>query len=231
MHEAQTLLNGLMAFALPGGSDAARGVHRLRLTEKGEIRSAPDARWIPFTAEETIETRRSGFVWEARLRAAKLVPMVVVDAYEEGRGRLVVKVGGAVPVVNGRGPEFDKGELQRYLANLMACPPALALHPTLDWAAAGPRTLRVRDTAAPAGTAVDMELAEDGRPVACRAQRPRTIGKKTVETAWTAMAGDFREHEGLRVPTQLEAAWLLPEGEFKYYRAEVTSVRPEMVKS
>jgi len=91
----QELLIGLKSFSLPGGEEAARSVRRVRLTEEGEMRSAPGACWIPFTAEEVIDVRRSGFVWEARLRAAKLVPMLVTDAYENGHGRLVVKVAGA----------------------------------------------------------------------------------------------------------------------------------------
>lgn len=114
--DTQALLGQLKSFAMPGGEDAARVVRRMRLTEKGEMRSAANARWIPFTAEETIETPRSGFVRDARFRAGKFVPMLVTDAYEQGHGRLIVKVAGALPVVNALGPELDRGELQRYLA-------------------------------------------------------------------------------------------------------------------
>ncbi len=53
------------------------------------------------------------------------------------------------------------------------------------------------------------------------------VGKNTISTPWTGTAMDFREFDGLRVPKQIEAAWLLTEGEFTYFRAEVTSLKPE----
>jgi hypothetical protein len=46
----------------PGGENAARLIRRVRLTEKGEMRQSPDARWVSFTADETIDARQSGFV-------------------------------------------------------------------------------------------------------------------------------------------------------------------------
>lgn len=225
--DARVLLARLRSFLLPGGEDAARRFHRVRLKEQGEMRSAPDARWIPFTAEEKIDARRSGFVWEARLRTARILPMLVVDAYEEGQGRLVVKLGGAVPVLNVRGPDADKGELQRYLAGAATCPPMIVAHSTLLWTADGANTLRVRDTDGPAGATVDIEIAQNGLPVIARAERPRMVGKNTVVTPWSATGSDFRELDGLRLAIRREAAWLLPEGAFTYFRSEVLSYELE----
>lgn len=225
--DVRALFARLRAFLLPGGEDAARLVRCVRLKEQGEMRSAPDARWIPFTAEERIDAWRSGFVWEARFRTAKVVPMVVVDAYEDGQGRLIAKLGGAMPVVNSRGPDFDKGELQRYLSAVAICPPMLVGNPTLVWTAVGTRTLRVRDTEDPTGATVDHEVGEDGLPICSRADRPRAVGKRTIPTPWSATGLEFREWDGLRVATRLEAAWHLPEGSFTYFRADVTSFATE----
>ena len=189
--------------------------------------SAPGARPIPFTADTTIDARRSGFSWEARLRAGKILPMLVTDAYEEGHGRLIVKVAGALPVVNGRGPEFDKGELQRYLGGISLCPAVLVSHRTLDWQAVGNRTLRLRDTLDTTGATVDIEIGYDGCPLSCHADRPRAVGKTTIQTPWLAASFDYREFAGMRVATRLEAAWTLPEGQFTYYRGEVSNFEVE----
>ncbi len=222
--EALMLLRKWRSFAFPEGEDAVKGVRAFRSTQKGEICSAPGARWIPFTAEETFETTRSGFIWEARLRAGKLVPMLVTDAYEQGHGRLVVKIAGALPVVNARGPEFDRGELQRCLAGIMGYPAALLARPDLEWTAVAASTLRVRDTGDSTGATVDIDLDEAGRPLGCRAERPRAVGKETVLTPWTATSAETRIIEGMRTPTHLEAAWVLPDGVFTYFRVEVTSL-------
>lgn len=225
--DAPERLERLRAFLLPGGEDAARLVRCVRLKEQGEMRFGPDTRWIPFTSEERIDARRSGFVWEARMLTTRIVPTTVVDAYEEGRGRLVAKLGGAVPVMNARGPDSDKGELQRYLSGVAICPPMLVAHPTLVWTAVGPQTLQLRDSDDPTGSTVNYEIGEEGLPICCRADRPRMIGKQSVLTPRSAAGLDFSERDGLRVATRLEAAWHLPDGAFTYFRSEVTSFAVE----
>lgn len=135
----------------------------------------------------------------------------VTDAYENGHGRLVIRAGGLIPVKKPTGPEFDIGELQRYLASHPLCPPALLNHAALEWTASGPRNLHLRDRTDPTGAAVEFEVAEDGHPLACRADRPRGKGAETGP--WVAIGSEFREQEGMRVATHLEAAWQMPEGE------------------
>jgi len=194
------------------------------MTEEGEMRMSPEARWIPFTAEQFVDATRSSFHWDARLDPGKIVSPMVTDAYEEGHGRLVVKLGGILPVQIIEGPDADKGELQRYLSSIALCPPILLNHPSLDWVVAGPLTLRVRDREDPVGATVEISVGEDGRPLGFRADRPRMVGKKAVLTPWSATCNEFREWEGLRVPTRLEVSWHFPEASFVYYCGEIMSV-------
>jgi hypothetical protein len=221
------LLAKLRAFLMPGGEDAARSVCCIRLKEQGEMRLAPQARWTPFTAEERIDARQCGFVWEAQFRTSKIIPTTVIDAYEQGHGHLNVKLGGALPVINFRGPECDKAELQRYLSGVSICPPMLIGNPALIWNAVNERTLRVSDANDGTGAIVEYEITPDGQPIAARADRPRTVGKKMITTPWSATGLEFREQDGMRFASHLEAAWLLPEESSTYFRAEVISIAVE----
>ncbi len=213
------LLALLRGFLLPGGEDAARQVRAIRTRQRGEMRMSPDSRWIPFTAREEIQARRSAFRWDARYGRA----MSVTDAYEEGHGRLVLKAAGLIPVRKMTGPEFDKGELQRYLASVIFCPPALVNNELLEWSPAGPLALRLRDRLARTGGSVKLVLNEEGQPVRCEADRPRLDGKWTVLTPWKADVTEFREWDGLLVTSRFEAAWQLGDDWLPYFRGEVTS--------
>jgi len=222
--EVSALLVRLCAFCFPGGEGAARRVRGVRTTEKGEMRMSPEARWVPFTAEQFIDATRSNFCWEARLDPGKIASPTITDAYEKGRGRLVVKVGGVLPVQKITGPDADRGELQRYLGSIALCPAILLNHATLEWNCAGPLALRVCDREDKSGISVDISIGEDGRPMASRADRPRVVGKKAVLTPWMGSCAEFREWEGLRVADKLEVTWHLAEGSFVYYRSEITSL-------
>ncbi len=225
--EIPALLARLRAYCFPEGEESAREVRAVKTTQRGEFRSSPTARWTPFTAKETVQATRSGFRWEARMGRA-ISTVVVVDAYEDGHGSLTVKAGGVLPVKKGEGPDYDKGELQRYLASVIFCPPMLLNNTSLEWTAAGPASLRVRDRADPSGASVDLEINREGCPVVCKAERPMTQGKRSVLTPWSASASEFRKWEGLRIASRLDASWRLPDGAFEYFRAEVTSF--EMVR-
>ncbi len=219
----RALLAGLRAYLFPGGEDAARLVRGIKAVQRGEIRSSPEARWVPFTAEEFVDATRSGFCWEALMRGGLLGSVSVTDAYENGRGRLVVRKG-PLQIMRIAGPEADKGELQRYLGYVGYCPPILLNHASLEWRAVSPRTLRVCDRVDRSGAWVDVDLDERCCPVLIRAQRPMTVGKKSVETRWSARGTEVQEREGLRVYTRMEADWHIPEGPYTYFRVELTSV-------
>jgi hypothetical protein len=221
--ETPTLLASLKAFCFPGGEDAARRVRGVNTTQRGEFCMAPGARWTPFTAEERIDAAESSFCWNARFGGSRLGSYVVTDAFEEGHGRLTVKLGGVLQVKKVVGPDADQGELQRYLSSILMCPPALLNHPSLEWTTASPRTLRVRDRKGPAGATVDLEIDAAGRPGTCRADRPRIAGKETLLTPWAGVCTEFREWEGLHIPSRIEVCWYLDDGPFTYFRGELTS--------
>ncbi len=205
-------------FLFPGGEDVARRVKAIRLTERGEMKMAPNARPIAFTAEQTIDAGSSRFRWEARYRGG-LGFFNVIDAYGDGRGSLTIRAG-IVPVKKMAGPDFDLGELQRYLASLALCPPMLLNHRTLVWTPLQAYVIRVADGDA----AIDLEFDERGRPVGFHGERPRVAGNHSVPTPWSGKAVDFRDWDGIRVASGTEASWQLPEGPFRYYQSEITSV-------
>lgn len=222
--ETATLLASLKAFCFPGGEEAGRGCRSVKTTQRGEFRSAPGARWMTYTAEERIDATQTGFCWDARFGGSRLGSFVVTDAYEQSHGQLSVKLGGVIPVKKFTGPDVDKAEIQRYFSSIVMCPSILLHHPSLEFTAHGANALAVRDRNDLTNATVEMVIGVDGQPSACRTERPRLVGKKTVLTPWLGSCLEFQECEGLRVARRIEVSWRLPEGDFTYLRGEVTSL-------
>jgi hypothetical protein len=216
------MIERIKSYCFPHGEQVARGVRAIKTIQHGEICSAPDALWIPFTAEEYVDATRSGFCWNARMGTG-LTSVHVTDAYENGHGRLVVKKG-PLKLKELTGPEVDRGELQRYLAYVSYCPPMIENNASLRMESIGPDSVRISDQSDPTGASVDLEVADTGRILAARAIRAMTVGQRIVMTPWKATSDDFREVEGILVPHKMEATWELPEVSFTYIRIELTAV-------
>lgn len=219
---AARLLDRVRAVAFPGGEPRARRIVAFVMTERGEMRSSPSAAWQSFTSEQRTETGRSAFRWDARLRG-----VLVTDAFEQGHGRLTVKALGFLRLKTNEGPDFDTGELQRYLASLVFAPAGVLNNAALTWASVGPDALRVCDRHLSWAT-VDLHVDADGRLASVSADRPMLAGRQSVLTPWSATCADFRERDGLLIPHHLEVSWHLASGPFLYYRSEIRGLTLEI---
>jgi len=216
-----SLVARLKRYLFPDGDAAPRAVPGIRTIQCGDIRSSAGAAWKPFTAEELVDATQTMFVWEAKLGSG-LTSVHVTDAYEHGHGRLVVRKG-PLPLTTLTGEHVDQGELQRYLSYIPYCPSMIVNNPFLDFAAVGLNTLRIYERADLTQSWVDLEIGDDGRPIAARALRPMTIGKRVIPTEWSAVASDPQLWNGMRICRHLEASWHPPDGQFVYVRIDVLS--------
>ena len=192
------------------------------LRQTGVMRAMPNAQWRPFTAEQVISVHRPGFAWLARMQVMPLLSAQILDCYVDSEGLLEARLCGSLPLALLAGPAISKGELMRYLAELIWAPHAMLHNPALAWRQIDTTTVEV---SAPSigGSARVRLIFEDGDIARIEADdRPRTIGRRILPTRWEGCCGDYREMEGCRVPTRAGVSWLLDDGPFEYWRGNVT---------
>lgn len=176
-------------------------------------------KWMPFTAEQWLSTTTVAFCWHARVKIAPLVTAVVEDAFEHRRGRLEAKLWGLISMADAKGPEIDRGEAQRYLAELPWNPLALRHNEELRYAVGEDGPVRV--WAFDPQTYVDLRFDDRGD---ISGAFSRTRARDDGVFPWEGRFSDYRELGGVRVPTRAEVRWHLPTGVFTYWRGEVTSM-------
>lgn len=196
----------------------------VRLTQKGRIRSSNEAGWMAFEAEQTYSTIPPAFIWRTWLPTKQLPVALGRDAYGEGQGSILIRLGALVPLADEQGDEMIAAGLMRYL-NETAWFPAALLGDNVSIAADGPDSFRVSITdRGIIATAVILVDAE-GRLVNFKAERfnatTRTAAPwETPMTAWTAF-------DGVTVPSAGSATWKLPSGDFTYIELEITGITYE----
>ena len=213
------ILDHVVARAL--GAAPPRGASVV-LRQRGELRLAPGNPWKRVRAEQVIHATTPAFRWTAGIRMAPGVRVRVVDAFEDGRGRLRAKLWGLVPLAGALGPQVDTAELLRYLAELPWCPLAYRDNPALTFRQLDPARLEVRAATARIVLTVDP----DGDVVQARAEaRPRRVGDAFASSPWSGVYTDHGPMGGLRVPRRAVVTWHLEEGPFECFRGEIVSLR------
>ncbi|HEY7267145.1 MAG TPA: DUF6544 family protein [Solirubrobacterales bacterium] len=200
---------------------------RVRLTQRGEMVQRPGGRRLEFRAVQEYSVGKVGFEWRASFGPNPLVRVRVLDRYRDGEGLLVAKIWGLVAATRSSGPDTDRAEAIRYLAELPWVPHAIVSNPELSWRELGDDTVEVSTLVGGKAVSVRLELGDEGLVRAASGIRPRLAGKTAIETPFAGRFGDYVELGGILVPGSAEVSWELPEGPFTYWRGEVASLALE----
>lgn len=199
------------------------GASVVRMVQRAEMRLKPDQAFFRIGATQLSGVRDPGFVWRATGALAGIVPLQVVDSYVAGAGWLEARIAGAIPVASARGPEIDKSEAMRFLAELAWNPDAMINASGLSWRPVDSRTVEVSMTTRGGPARVRLLFDAVGDITGIEADdRPGAIGK--LPAPWIGRFSDYVRIGAYRWPRHGEIAWALPEGEFVYWRGEIVSV-------
>jgi hypothetical protein len=203
------------------GAPIPRLVH---LTQKGRIRGSAQAQWMDFEAEESYSINPPAFLWSAYF-PTKATPFVLGrDLYLEGRGGILMKMMGLLPVADEHGEELRAAGLMRYL-NEMSWFPAAFLGDNVAITERDEHSFTVhlsdRGLVAEAVMFVDAE----GRMTNFQAQRFNTA-TRSMQT-WETPISDYGNYSGYNLPKFGAGVWRSPDGDLTYIEVGITNVRYE----
>ncbi len=210
--------------ALPEGQ---RHIRFARLAQEGQF--LLNGSWVPFTATQLFSGRPAGFVWDARISAAPLLPVFVRDSYVGGVAGMRASMLGVCPIVNQSGtPELNAGALMRYLAESVWFPTSLLPGNGVTWAPVDDRSATA--TLSDRGTTVSLTFTfnADGDVVEVYSpDRFREENGRFVPTPWRVRALGYDTQRGVRIMSPAEVEWVMPDGPQPYWRGTITRVEYE----
>ena len=178
----------------------------VHLTQTGRMRTNNAARWMPFTAQQSISVIHCAFGWRARTGPFRLE--WICDTLENGEGKLSVKALGLVPMAHfEQSAALTRGQLIRYLAELPLAPDAMVCNDWLIWRSLDENRLSVSAGTGDKAVEVIFTLDQDGLVGEGFAERPRAVGSDFVMTPWRGRYSDYRLHKGRRLPFAAEVEW------------------------
>jgi hypothetical protein len=187
---------------------------------RGRFRMRPQGPWMPFDAWQYNCSSPVTRIVDMRIDAFGLVPMLGSDTYIGGTGRMVGKLLGRYTVADGRGREFDLGELVTYLNDAVLLAPATLLTPATTWSPVDDESFRIELTDRGHSVSGRVVVAADGRVRDFHTTDRWWAGADPpVRTPWsTPIERWVRTADGRRCPGACEAVWHFPDGESAYIR-------------
>ena len=201
-------------------------VRNYRLRFRGRIRSAPDAGWMPFEADQQsfADQPTRLFLMRARMYA---LPVPVDHRLIDGHATMQVRIAGAIPLVDARGDVMDRSEAVTLFNDMCLLVPGTLIDTGITWEPVDARTVRARFTNGAQTITATLLFGEDGlltNFVSDDRSRSSPDGKAFTRLRFSTPVRDYRDFGSVHLAAYGEARWLLPEGEFTYGEFELQEV-------
>lgn len=208
-------------------SEGQRIIRAAELSQRGHFLVRPEsAGWRRFYATHHVATSPGGFLWDASIRLAPGISVMVRDAFVDGIGSMRASVMGVWTLADVEGtPEIAAGALQRYLAEGPWYPTALLPSQGVIWTPLDDSSACATLTVGATTVSVDFHFAADGtvRRVFTDA-RSREVEGQFVPTPWQGRFSHYAEMHGMKIPRTGEVEWLIDGLPQPYWRGDITAV-------
>jgi hypothetical protein len=195
----------------------------VRLRQRGGLRTSADGDFVPALADQYFSVTEPAFVWRVRVPLFHL-PFYGRDTYLDGRGHMLIKALGLVPIADAASREVDQGTLLRFLGETVWFPSA-ALSPYVRWEVIDDVSARATMTYGDVTDSADFFFDAEGRVERIAALRYLQEGDEPPRLQrWVVNNTRWQPMNGLLIPVEGEVTWELKTGHFTYYRWEITEI-------
>lgn len=203
------------------GAMECRPYSKVMIGQKAYMKLKPTQKeWFVATAKQVSVIDVPAFEWNVKMKMNPLMWVSGRDTFVGGRGHMVIKLFSFVKIVNASGGKIDEGTMQRYLGE-MVWMPALALSPYITWEKIDDLSARATmDYMGTTGSGV-FHFDRDGNFMKFVAMRFRGNEEGSVRCEWVLTVKEHARFEGVKIPSRMEATWMLEEGPWTWLRLEI----------
>jgi hypothetical protein len=119
--------------------------------------------------------------------------------------------------------------MQRYLSEICWFPSA-ALNPYITWEAIDATTAKATMVHNGVSGSVIFHFSKGDDIIGCSADRFKGGGKDAPLEKWVVTTKGYSVMNGIKMPVKSEATWKLKEGDFTWYKLEISEVEYNTTK-
>jgi hypothetical protein len=196
----------------------------VRLKQKGEMRTKPSGKWMPFSATQYFNVKNPSFVWNTNVEAMSVINMVGRNKLSDGSGEMLIKLAALIPVVNESDNEqINSGAMIRYLAEICWFPSA-ALNDYISWTPIDETSAEGTFTYKDHSVSGVFSFNTSGDLISFEADRYYGGNKDATLETWRVETLSFKEFDGIKIPNKNKVIWKLSDGDFTWLNLEITDI-------
>ncbi|MBM4176164.1 MAG: hypothetical protein FJ213_08325 [Ignavibacteria bacterium] len=200
-------------------------IQKVKLNQKGSLRTSPDGKWMDFFADQYFTTAKPGFIWIADVKAFPLIHLFGKDKYESGKGEMLIKLFGLIPVVNSKGDEISQGALLRYLAEIIWIP-SNAVMDYIQWEEIDSLSAKATMNYGNISASGIFRYSQNGDFLSFTAKRfyERKEGATLEDWYIETDTSSYKTFHGIRFASKSKVTWKLNSGDFNWLNLEITEI-------
>jgi hypothetical protein len=225
-HDLARLPDAVQRYLRATGVVGQPKIQHYRLRFRGRIRSAPDAAWMPFEADQHSFAHDPARLFLMRARMFG-IPVEAWHRLAGGHARMKVTVFGLVPIVNASGPVMDRSEAVTLFNDMCLLAPGTLIDRNIRWEPMDARTVRADFAHYGQTISATLFFGVDGlltNFVSDDRSRASVDGKSFTRLQFSTPVRDYRHFGPARLAQHGEARWRLADGEFTYGEFDLQEV-------
>jgi hypothetical protein len=188
-----------------------------RIVFEGRMRSKPTENWMNFTSIQYnfFENPTRIFL----MKATKMgIPATGLHIYKNKQATMVIKIASLFKVVDAKGPEMNHGETLMVFNDMCCMAPATLIDKRIQWDVIDPLTVRAKFSNDELSVTADLFFKENGELInfTSNDKYESTDGKTYRRFPWSTPIKEYREIDGLKIPSFAPTIFHKPEGDFCY---------------
>ncbi|MFW5873503.1 MAG: DUF6920 family protein [Bacillota bacterium] len=173
--------------------------------------------WYTPEARQYVNIKKPGYLWTVDIPSFFTKGR---DLYHKGSGSMLIKLAGAIPVVNeSDNYKINESSLHRFLLELPWYPTA-ALEDYMSWEEVDTNTVRGIITYQDMTADAIFNFGDDGELISMEAMRYKDVDEEAPRLKCIGEIIDYTEVEGMKIPHKINVSWTEDGEKFTWYKIE-----------
>jgi hypothetical protein len=196
-----------------------------KVTQIAEMQMKPEQdNWLKATAIQYTTIDNPAFIWSVDAKMNSFLNFQGRDKFDNGNGKMLIKLNSLFNIVNEHGEKLDEGTLQRYLGEMVWFP-TLALSPYITWELIDENTAKASMTYKGTSGSGKFYFNSNGDVTKFSALRYKGNEANAKRHEWEMNITDYKIFEGIKVPARMTSTWKLDYKDWTWLKMEVTDIK------